>query len=102
METLKKILTGEPQKEGLRFRINNCGYMNDVFEGKTFLKSIAMISDDITSMQEPMRSALVEKYFPQINRSHQDLLPSGSNVYIGSLSVKADSFPMWDGGDPLQ
>ncbi len=68
METLKKILTGEPQKEGLRFRINNCGYMNDVFEGKTFLKSIAMISDDITSMQEPMRSALVEKYFPQINR----------------------------------
>lgn len=97
METLKKILTGEPQKEGLRFRINNCGYMNDVFEGKTFLKSIALISGKIESMQEPMRSALVERYFPQINRSHQDLLPSGSNVYIGSLSVKADSFPMWYG-----
>jgi len=126
METLKKILTEAPQKEapttagkkdpevkdleqkrqgkgdtekavGPRFRINNCGYMNDVFEGKTFLKSIALISGKIESMQEPMRSALVERYFPQINRSHQDLLPSGSNVYIGSLSVKADSFPMWYG-----
>lgn len=109
-KTLKKILTEEPQKEvptaiqkehrdmenpGPRFRINNCGYMNDVFEGKTFLKSIALILGDIQSMNDPMRSSFIEKYFPQINRSHKNLLPSGSNVYIGSLSVKADSFPMW-------
>jgi len=93
METLKKILAGVQP----RFRINNCGYMNDVFEGKVFLKSIALISGDIESMQAPMRSRFVEKYFPQINRSHEDLLPSGSNVYIGSLSVKTDSFPMWYG-----
>lgn len=109
METLKKILVGEPRKETSetgthdqkdtvpRFRINNCGYMNDVFEGKVFLKSIAFISKDIPSMQSPMQSQFVEKYFPQINRSHEDMLPSGSNVYIGSLSVKADSFPMWNG-----
>lgn len=127
METLKKILIGQPeektlsmvqeacldlkaseQKEpeisgsvqkdnGPRFRINNCGYMNDVFEGKVFLKSIAFISGDIPSMQVPMQSEFVEKYFPQVNRSHEDLLPSGSNVYIGSLSVKTDSFPMWNG-----
>lgn len=127
METLKKMLTGEPRKEDFsvvqaeypnikdskqresegsrhaqkdttpRFRINNCGYMNDVFEGKVFLKSMAFISKDITSMKDPMQSQFVEKYFPQINRSQEDLLPSGSNVYIGSLSVKADSFPMWNG-----
>lgn len=48
-------------------------------------------------MQSPMQSRFVEKYFPQINRSHEDLLPSGSDVYIGSLSVKTDSFPMWNG-----
>ena len=73
METLKKMLTEEPQ-DGVwdaiqkkypnirdciqkesgrseeiskgsipRFRINNCGYMNDVFEGKTFLKSIELV-----------------------------------------------------------
>lgn len=125
MDTLKKILAEEPRREGQnadeekhtgikdslqngqekgdtkktgpRFRINNCGYMNDVFEGKTFLKGIALISGEIKAMQDSMQSDLVERYFPQINRSHQDLLPSGSNVYIGSLSVKADSFPMWYG-----
>lgn len=77
------------------FRINNCGYMNDVFEGNTFLKSIALIAGDIQTMGSSEHSPFVEKYFPQLNRSHEDMLPSGSNVYIGSLSVKKDSFPMW-------
>lgn len=116
METLKKILTEdsqngvsvEMQKEcpkiddsarkkqtGPRFQINNCGYMNDVFEGKTFLKSIALVLDDIPSENGAKQSSIIEKYFPQINRSPVNLLPSGSKVYIGSLSVKADSFPMW-------
>ncbi len=116
MGTLKKILTGEPGKDtkdpglremginggakeekGPRFRINNCGYMNDVFEGKVFLKIISFISKQREPRQAPLQSRFVEKYFPQINRSHKDLLPSGSNVYIGSLSVKTDSFPMWNG-----
>lgn len=108
METLKKILMEEPQgKERTtmqeecveardsRFRINNCGYMNDVFEGKTFLKSIALVLNDIESVKDPLQSPLIEKYFPQISRSDKDLFPSASNVYIGSLSVKTDSFPMW-------
>lgn len=108
METLKKILTevpgekpsaatGEksPDASGPRFRLNNCGYMNDVFEGKTFLKSIDFVLGQINSISEPMQSSLIEKYFPQISRSDKDLSPSASNVYIGSLSVKTDSFPMW-------
>ncbi len=113
MGTLKKILTGESgkdpeprepevngcakEKTGPRFRINNCGYMNDVFEGKVFLKIISFISENMTSIQASAQSKFVERYFPQIHRSHEDLLPSGSNVYIGSLSVKTDSFPMWNG-----
>ena len=116
MKTLKKILTDDPQNEKPaaiqkecskindsdrkkqtepRFQINNCGYMNDVFEGKAFFKSIALAINDITTANKAMQSSIIEKYFPQINRSPVDLLPSGSNVYIGSLSVKADSFPMW-------
>lgn len=108
METLKKILMEEPrgkerttmqeecmETRGSRFRINNCGYMNDVFEGKTFLKSIALVLNDIESVKDPLQSPLIEKYFPQISRSDKDLFPSASNVYIGSLSVKTDSFPMW-------
>lgn len=93
METLKKILMEESCSS--HFRINNCGYMNDVFEGKTFLKSIALVLNDIKSIKEPLCSKLIEKYFPQISRSDKDLFPSASNVYIGSLSVKTDSFPMW-------
>lgn len=108
METLKKILMEElrgkerttMQEEcedvcGSRFRINNCGYMNDVFEGTTFLKSIALVLNNIESIKEPLCSELIKKYFPQISRSDKDLFPSASNVYIGSLSVKTDSFPMW-------
>ena len=69
--------------------------MNDVFEGKTFLKGIDLISRQIVSIKDPENLELVKTYFPQINRSHENMLPSGSNVYIGSLSVKEDSFPMW-------
>lgn len=98
LETLKKILaeTSEDisaaakEDKGPHFRINNCGYMNDVFEGNTFFKCIALIAGENSAYSEYVR-----KYFPQINRSHEDMLPSGSNVYIGSLSVKEDSFPMW-------
>lgn len=116
METLRKILAEDPQNEvqtampeecpntdgcgaekksGPRFRINNCGYMNDVFEGKTFLKNIGLVLDDNRPENGIDSSSFIEKYFPQINRSPGDLLPSGSKVYIGSLSVKEDSFPMW-------
>ena len=92
METLKKMLTEEPQ-DGVwdaiqkkypnirdciqkesgrseeiskgsipRFRINNCGYMNDVFEGKTFLKSIELVLDDISPEKGIKQSAIIEKY----------------------------------------
>lgn len=95
IECLKKILTDGQKKEKPHFRINNCGYMNDVFEGTVFLKSIAMVSGEITSKEKEGHSALIKEYFPQLNRSNENMLPSGSNVYIGSLSVKKDSFPMW-------
>lgn len=81
----------KPKNTEPRFRINNCGYMNDVFEGNIFLKGIALVSNN-TDSEYPN---FIKKYFPQINRSHENMSPSGSNVYIGSLSVKEDSFPMW-------
>lgn len=97
IENLKKILSDEQDGEKIKphFRIDNCGYMNDVFEGITFLKSIALVSKEIEKMEDHKHSDFVQKYFPQLSRSHEDMLPSGSNVYIGSLSVKKDSFSMW-------
>lgn len=108
IETLKNILTEKTAAEcnlnpdctkkapEPRFRINNCGYMNDVFEGNTFLDGIALVaSDNGHADKDSSPSDFIKKYFPQLNRSHENMLPSGSNVYIGSLSVKKDSFPMW-------
>lgn len=39
IETLKHLL-----QNGARFRLSNCGYMNDVFEGREFLKCMEKIS----------------------------------------------------------
>lgn len=86
----------EGKKKIPRLRINNCGYMNDVFEGGIFLDKIRLIAnpdnkeDTKNSVEE-----LISIYFPQLERSAENRLPIGSNVYIGSLSIKEDSFPMW-------
>ena len=119
IDNLKKILADEPLTDSTtqvgadgynlnqknsqpRFRINNCGYMNDVFEGKTFLECIQLVAGKV-ELSDPSEyseftkkySEFVKKYFPQIGRSHEEILPSGSDVYIGSLSVRPDSFPLW-------
>ena len=88
MGTLKSMLNAKHP----RFRINNCGYMNDVFEGTVFLKIINHVAQESKNSN---KKDFVEKYFPQLSRSHEDRIPAASNVYIGSLSVKEDSFHMW-------
>lgn len=40
--------------------------------------------------------SFVHKYFPELKRSSDDVLPNASHVYIGSLSVHKDSFPLWE------
>lgn len=107
--SLKNIFADE-NSSAPQFRINNCGYMNDVFEGKTLLNCIKLIALD-NQHNDPHADPLnpspdgtqkeaefiefIRKYFPQIDRLHEDMLPSGSDVYIGSMSVKEDSFPLW-------
>lgn len=92
IDSLKKIFENLSKT---RFRINNCGYMNDVFEGNTLLNCIKLVAKNDPSYESQKYSEFIKKYFPQIDRPHEDMLPSGSDVYIGSLSVKEDSFPLW-------
>ena len=94
IDNLKKIFADEDSLVP-KFRINNCGYMNDVFEGNTLLNCIKLVAKKDHSYKPQKYSKFIKKYFPQIDRSHEDMLPSGSDVYIGSLSVKEDSFPLW-------
>lgn len=92
IDSLKKIFENPSTT---RFRVNNCGYMNDVFEGNTFLNCIKLVAQDGQHSVPQEYYDFIKEYFPQIDRSHEDMLPSGSDVYIGSLSVKEDSFPLW-------
>ena len=94
IDSLKKIFANDNTSASC-FRINNCGYMNDVFEGNTFLNCIKLVAKNDQSYESQKYSEFIKKYFPQIDRPHEDMLPSGSDVYIGSLSVKDDSFPLW-------
>lgn len=87
-----------------RIRLSNCGYMNDVFEGREFFNCLDKIvmgkglnkqSSCKDEENEMSFFRFVEQYFPHIERYEDDMFPSSSNVYIVSLSVKEDSFPMW-------
>ena len=92
--SLKKIFANK-NLSAPKFRINNCGYMNDVFEGNILLNCIKLVAQNEQYCESQNYSEFIKKYFPQIDRPHEDMLPSGSDVYIGSMSVKEDSFPLW-------
>ena len=98
-------------QKNARFRLSNCGYMNDVFEGREFLNCMEKVVyvqsvpyDNNTNCNKENKSTnkkkkkfqeLLDKYFPHLERPENDMQPSGSHVYIVSLSVKEDSFPLW-------
>lgn len=100
LKTLK-ILLSENAKENNclpHFRVNNCGYMNDVFEGTVFLdmmRALVVSPSNINREQKTSWHNMMEKYFPHMIRSEENMIPVGRNVYIASLSIKEDSFPLW-------
>lgn len=138
MDTLKVLLQKKidvseggttPKAVEPRFRINNCGYMNDVFEGSVFLRCLRQVAvsvvgeektrnervrldttqtaqsqkqadnlkkADETKVPEYDYETMLSQFFPYLAQTATDRKPVASNVYIGSLSVKADSFPIWD------
>jgi len=96
ISTLKLLLAEKMEGSELppRFRVSNCGYMNDVFEGSIFLDrmrdSVVNESFSVGNWND-----MVRKYFPHLFRSEENMIPVGRNVYIASLSFKPDSFPLW-------
>lgn len=61
------------------FRLSNCGYANDVYEGHAFFECMENIVSNKETVQE------MEKTVQE----------AGSDVYIASFSLNEDSFPMW-------
>lgn len=105
METLKILLD---EKKDSSMRINNCGYMNDIFEGTAFLnllqeeclkyvrqEGVCIKEEEQEKESERIYKEIINNCFPQIQRQSNNMLPIGSNVYIMSLSDNKDSFPMW-------
>ena len=93
MSTLKILL--DDKKKSL-MRMNNCGYMNDIFEGSYFINIIKKIYLKSKGSKEKNNyKEFIGRYFPQIKRETDNMLPIGSNVYLMSLSKNKDSFPMW-------
>ena len=101
ISTLKILLSEKAKDSKLppRFRVCNCGYMNDVFEGNVFLDKIRDIAVSSTDSQCGSQldkwNKMVRKYFPHLVRSEENMIPVGKNVYIASLSRNPDSFPLW-------
>ena len=95
-----KILLTDSKEAPARFRLNNCGYMNDIFEGNSFLIKIRQIANSINKNNDSSSNIdtnrLLLNYYPQLGRIPENMLPSSNDVYIGCVSVKKDSFPMWN------
>ena len=88
------------------FRLSNCGYANDVFEGKMFFdclkKTVQKKSNDVSGLSLDVLKKLRLDYFgwtDEENRRSPHVLntdqTTDSDVYIASFSQKTDFFPMW-------
>ena len=78
-----------------RFRISNSGYVNDISEGRIFIKCIDRIIDKNRYDDHKDFQKLCERFYPQLQRDFDEMSPIGSSVYTASLSIRDDSFPMW-------
>lgn len=97
METLKALIEDKTS----RFRLSNCDYANDIYEGHVFFDCI-----EKTNSLNPVDETLARykrEYFnlkdlrsELASEDNESVYASeGSDVYIGSFSLKTDSFPMW-------
>ena len=84
-----------------RFRLSNCGYLNDIYEGHKLLDSMKeVVQEGEGEGKEQSQKTLtcfqnmVSTYFPELNRSKNDFKPNASDVYVASLSVYPDSFSL--------
>jgi hypothetical protein len=98
METLKALIG---DKKSSHFRLSNCDYANDVYEGHMFFDYMEKV---MSSDQNCSRiSHFMRDYFNLSDQNVKNAANStmavhateGSDVFIGSFSLKTDSFPMW-------
>ena len=97
LDTLKALIG---KKKPSHFRLSNCDYANDLFEGRVFFDFMENTLFNYHSIitlnrlkQEYFNLPGREEHFT--NREKTVHAIEGSDVYIGSFSLMTDSFPMW-------
>lgn len=78
--------------------------MNDALEGSAFLKKMENMYMN-TRFRKKMKElgfgtlknwdTIQQRYYPQLQHSSEYLIPKSSDVYVASVSVRQDSFPLW-------
>lgn len=86
LNVLKKLLE-QRQKTPPRMRLWNSVYMNDPYEGETFINLMQCVGN--------AKCGILESYFPYLKKESQKLTPINSNIYISSLSKQVDNIRMW-------
>lgn len=98
METLKALIG---DKKSSHFRLSNCDYANDVYEGHMFFDYMEKVMSKKTECS--WLDHLMRDYFNLSDQNAENAADSttavraaeGSDVFIGSFSLKTDSFPLW-------
>ena len=99
IEVLRLLLSKDPEKPG-KLRLWNMAYMNDSYEGNTFLELLKKAGEKKEMEKEDGNEKAVQeilpRYFHYLDNSFSKVLPGHGNVYIASFSKQQDSIPMWN------
>lgn len=102
ISTLKKLLPGGDGESG-KLRLWNTVYMNDTFEGESFIAMMKHAAKKkMQNDKQPDTDGRVmekmKKYFPFLDKtaSEEDLLvPINENIYVTSFSREENGIYMW-------
>lgn len=100
--TLKKLLKDEKDCPG-KLRLWNTVYMNDSFEGESFVNMMKCVEkkrlekNQIDSSNEIVMK-MMKRYFPYLNEESSEdklLVPLNDNIYVFSFSKAENEIYMW-------
>lgn len=106
IETLKKLLLGDGSSSGM-LRLWNTVYMNDTFEGESFIEMMKhaakkkMQHDRTGYKAGDIDLCVIEKmkkYFPYLDKTASEgeaLVPINENIYVTSFSREENGIYMW-------
>lgn len=82
LNTLKALLkSADSEEKAPKLHVNNCGYMNDVFEGKLLMDYL-------------YKEASIKKFLSLEDPS--EIMPTAKNVYIASFTKETEPFSRFE------